>query len=65
LKVESEKERAEVEKLEAEAERIEAEAAAKYVEIGALDPLEVRKEIAEDYGLDLSIQLTTPENENE
>lgn len=65
LKVESEKERAEVEKLEAEAERIEAETAAKYVEIGALDPLEVRKEIAEDYELDMNLQMVQPENADE
>lgn len=65
LKVESEKERAEIEKLEAEAERIEAETAAKYVEIGALDPLEVRKEISEDYELDMNLQMVQPENADE
>lgn len=51
LKVLSEKEEAEVEKLEAEAEKIEADTRNVYVQMAALDADEVRKEIAEDYGL--------------
>lgn len=58
LWVPSDKEKAEVEKLEAEAEKIEADTAAVYVGLQALDPSEVRRDIAEDYELD-PIELET------
>ncbi len=54
LKVLSEKEKAEIEKLEAEHEKIEAETANVYVNMGALDSEEVRKEISDDYELGMT-----------
>lgn len=51
LKVPSDKEKAEIEKLEAEHEKLEADTMVALVGIGALDPSEVRKKIAEDYDI--------------
>lgn len=53
LNVLSDKERAEVKKLDAEHEKAEAETEQIYVSMGALDPSEVRKKIADEYGLEI------------
>lgn len=55
LSTPNEREKAEIEKLEADTERIEAETAAKYAEIGALDPSEIRNTLADDYPIDTTI----------
>lgn len=65
LYVPSEKEKAETEKLEAEAERIDAETAQIYVNMGALDPSEVRKEISEDYEIDPATMPEPPAIDDE
>lgn len=61
LAVQSDAEKAALEKTEAETEKAKMETAKGYVEIGALDPREVRTNIAEDYEIDPAVEVVLPE----
>ena len=61
LKVQTEKEEAEIEYIEAQTEEKEANTMAIYQSIGALDGAEIRKSIADKYELDTTMDYTGEE----
>lgn len=65
LWVPSDKERAEVEKTEAAAKKVKADTAAVYYGIQALDGSEVRKQIADEYKIDPSVEILPEKPEGE